>query len=51
MIDAYYNLFKKYDKNLFFKDGLEQIIYINEEAIENQWTNKKNDQLIFIIIY
>ena len=52
MIDAYYNLFKKYDKNLFFKDGLEQIIYINEEAIENQWTTIirkiNNNETLFI---
>jgi hypothetical protein len=52
MIDAYCNLFKKYDKNLFFQDGLEQIIYINEEAIEKQWTTLirkiNNNETLFV---
>ena len=34
MIDAYDNLFKTYDKDKFFADSLDAIIYIDTYKIE-----------------
>lgn len=52
MIDAYSKFFEKYDKNLFFKDGLGQIIYINDDLIEQQWETLirklSNNEKLFI---
>jgi hypothetical protein len=52
MKDAYNNLFRKYNKDTFFKDSLEEIIYIDEIQINNQWKNTidklKNNQELFI---
>lgn len=52
MKDAYNLLFLKYSKDIFFNDGLENIIYINEMSIHEQWKeimNKlMNNQELFI---
>jgi hypothetical protein len=52
MIDAYTNLFKKYDKDLFFKEGIEEIIYVNENQIDKNWKSLieklNNNEKLFI---
>ena len=52
MIDSYSKFFEKYNKNSFFRDGLEQIIYVDDNSIEKQWhsiINKlNNNETLFI---
>lgn len=40
--DAYTKLFEHIDKDLFFKSGIEDIIFIDNEVIEKQWKKQQN---------
>ena len=52
MKDAYDNLFKKYPKDDFFNDGIDQIIFIDSTALEQNWKVQKeklfNNEELFI---
>jgi hypothetical protein len=52
MKDAYDNLFKKYNKDKFFADSLEAIIYIDTNKITSNWQETlkklKNNEELFI---
>lgn len=52
MRDAYDTLFKHIDKELFFRNSLEDIIYIENDKIDSQWLDLKydifNNQTIYI---
>lgn len=52
MKDAYDNLFRKYNKQQFFLDGLHDIIYIENDKVINNWENIvrriTNNQELFI---
>lgn len=40
--DAYTKLFKHIDKDLFFQSGIDDIVFMDNETIEKQWTILKN---------
>ena len=40
--DAYTKLFEHIDKNLFFQSGIDDIVFMDNETIEKQWTLLKN---------
>lgn len=42
MKDAYDKLFEKYPKNQFFKDSFEQIIFVDFEKANENWTQQMN---------
>lgn len=50
--DAYTKLFEHIDKDLFFKSGIDDIVYIDNQAIAIQWNQLKNsvfeNQVVFI---
>ena len=52
MIDAYQKLFTHIDKDLFFKSSIEDIIFIEEKLIQDNWEELKskvlNNEKIFI---
>lgn len=45
MIDAYDNLFLKYNKDEFFKDSIEEIIFVPTDKLEQNWLNIKHKLL------
>lgn len=40
--DAYTKLFEHIDKDLFFQSGIDDIVFMENETIEKQWTILKN---------
>lgn len=40
--DAYTKLFEHIDKDLFFQSGIDDIVFMDNETIEKQWTILKN---------
>ena len=50
--DAYTKLFEHIDKDLFFQSGIDDIIYVDNQAIAKQWEQLKNavfnNQTVFI---
>jgi hypothetical protein len=40
--DAYTKLFEHIDKDLFFQSAIEDIVYIDDEQIQNNWEQLKN---------
>lgn len=50
--DAYTKLFERIDKDLFFKNGIDDIIFMDKQAIDEHWEKLKkdvfNNQSVFI---